>query len=387
MKPQKLRKDYLLAPGPTPVPPAVAMEGALPIYHHRTPQFEQVAKDLTSGMQYLYCTKHDLFSLTASGTGAMEAAVANLLSPGDKAICVSGGKFGERWIQLCKAYGAEAITLQMPYGATIDPSTVKKALHDHPDAKAVYIQLSETSTGCVHDIKSIGEMVGDTDAVFVVDAISGLGAEKCPADAWQVDVMVTGSQKGLMIPPGLAFISVSPKAWALVTACKSPRYYYDLRAYKKGLDQGVHPYTPGVGLMIQLHKALQLLREETIEGIWARHAWMGEATRAAVQALDLEFFAQRPGNVLTAVKVPSTIDGGKLVKTMRDQFGVTIAGGQGDEMKGKIFRIAHLGYMDRFDVITGISALEMTLQTMGHPVRLGAGVAAAETILAKEPVL
>lgn len=383
--PTRVRKEYLLAPGPTPVPEAVLMAGAMPLYHHRTPRFEQLVKDCTKGMQEVFCTKHDVCILSASGTGGMEAAVANLLSPGDKAICVSGGKFGERWVSLVKAYGAEPIVLKIPYGAAIDPEQIRIALREHPTAKAVFTQLSETSTGCVFDIKAIGEIVADSSALFVVDGISGVGAEKCPADAWQIDVLITGSQKGLMIPPGLAFVSVSPRAWAAIEQSTNHRYYFDLRAYRKGLASGQHPYTPATVLFVQLHAALELIRRETIEGMWARHAWMGNACRAGIQALELAFFAERPGNVLTAVKVPHGVDGSLLVKTMREKYGVTIAGAQGEEMKGQLFRIAHLGYMDRFDIITAISAVEMALQCQKYPVKLGAGVAAAAAILAEEP--
>ncbi len=387
MKPHKISKEYLLAPGPTPIPPAVSVAGALPIYHHRTPRFESLVRKCTEGMQYLFCTNNDLVTLTSSGTGGMEAAVANLLSPGDTAICASGGKFGERWIKLCQAYGVNPVTIKVPYGETVDPDVVKTTLQQNPQSKAVFVQLSETSTGCIHDVKSIGAIVAETPAIFVVDAISGLGAERCPADAWQIDVMVAGSQKGLMIPPGLAFISLSSKALAAVNSATSPRFYFDLRSYCKGLQSGRQPYTPAVGLFVQLDKALDQLRAETIEGVWNRSAWLGEATRSAIRALGLELFAARPGNVLTAVKVPKDVDGVALVKTMREQFGVTIAGGQGPEMKGKIFRIAHLGYMDRFDVITAISALEIALLNAGHQITLGAGVAAALSILRKEPLL
>ncbi len=382
---QKIRKEYLLAPGPTPVPPEVAAAGALPLYHHRTPKFEALVQEVTRTLQYLFCTQNDVITLTASGTGAMEAAVANLVSPGEKAICASGGKFGERWVDICKAYGVEVIALQVPYGAAVQPASVAEALHKHPDTKAVFTQLSETSTGCVYDIHAIGEIVAKSNALFVVDGISGLLAEKCPVDEWKIDVMVSGSQKGFMIPPGLAFISVSPKAWSVVESCKQPRYYFDLRAYRKDLKKGVHPYTPGVGLFVQLGEACRMLRNETIEGIWARHEWMGNACRTAVRALGLALFAERPGNVLTAVQVPGTLDGEKLFSRMRDTYGVTIAGGQGNEMKGKILRIAHLGYMDRFDVLTAIGALEMALASVGHPVTFGAGTGAAAQLLQAEP--
>lgn len=386
MKPQKIRKTYLLAPGPTPVPPSVCAVASQPIGHHRTPQFEAIYKECTAGMQYVFCTKHDLLILNSTGTGAMEAAVANTVNRGDKVICATGGKFGERWVKLCKVFGAEVVTISVPYGAAIDPAQIRDALKENPDAKAVFTQLSETSTGCVFDIKAIGEIVAETSALFIVDGISGVGAERCPTDAWQIDILVTGSQKGLMLPPGLAFASVSPKAWAVIDACKSPRFYFNLRSYQEGLDSGQAPYTPNVSLFMQLHEALNLIKAETMEGMWARHKWLADATRAGMKALGLELFAQRPGNVLTAVKVPAGVDGGGVVKTLRDQFGISITGGQGD-MKGKIFRVAHLGYVDRFDTIMGLAAVEMALRNQEVPVKLGAGVAAAQEILRHDPQL
>lgn len=376
-------KEYLLAPGPTPVPPAVLLAGALPMTHHRTPRFEALAQEVNSGLQTVFQTVHPVMTLAASGTGAMETALVNLLSPGDTAIVVSGGKFGERWTSLCKAYQVNAVVVKIPYGAAPNPELVRDALKANPTAKAVFTQLSETSTGCVYDIAAIGKIVAATDAVFVVDGISGVCAEQCLTDAWQIDVLLSGSQKGFMLPPGLAFISVSPKAWVLVEKSTLPKFYFDLKAIKKGLASGEHPWTPAVGLIVQLHKALELIQAETMTGMWARHQWLGDATRAGVKALGLELFAERPGNVLTAVKVPAGVDGLKIVKILRDHYGVTIAGGQGDEMKGKLFRIAHLGYMDRFDILTALSALEMTFKTLNAPVTFGASVAAASEILWK----
>lgn len=384
MNPNPMRKEYLLSPGPTPIPPDVAAAATIPIIHHRTPRFEGWMKEVSAGLQYLFCTKNDVITLSATGTGAMEAAVANLLSPGDTVICAIGGKFGDRWVELCRAYQAEPVIIQAPYGTAPKPEAVREALRNHPNAKAVFTQLCETSTGCRYDVKAIGEIVAETPAVFVVDGISGLLAEKCATDAWMVDVLVSGSQKGFMLPPGLAFISMSTKAWAAAETAKSPRYYFDLRAYKKGLATGAHPYTPAVGLITQLQVAIQQLRTITIEGLWARHAWLGNACRAGVKALNLEFFAETPANVLTAVKAPAGIPGEKIVGMLRDRFGVTIAGAQGAEMKGKIFRIAHLGYMDRFDMVVAMSALELTLQQLGYPVTLGTGVAATEALLVEE---
>lgn len=381
---EKIRKDYLLAPGPTPVPPEVLAAGSLPIYHHRTPKFSKVVRECSEGLKYLFCTKNDVYTLTSSGSGAMEAAVVNLLSPGDKAITIEAGKFGERWTKIMKCYGMEPVIIKIPYGEYATPEKLSEVLKQNPDAKAVFTQLSETSTGIVHDIKGFGEVVSKTDAALVVDGISGIGAQEFRMGDWNVDIAITGSQKGLMLPPGLAFISASNKAWGMIEKSTCPKFYYDLKAAKKSLEESTTPWTPAITLILQLHEALKIIKRETLEGIWKRHAWLGEATRNAVKSLELEIFAKRPGNVLTSVKVPEGVDGGKLVKTIRDKFGVTLAGGQGD-MKGKIFRVAHLGYMDRMDVIIAISAIEMALKEAGHHVRVGSGVAAAEEVLVREP--
>lgn len=380
----KIKKNYLLSPGPTPVPPEVAAAGAWPLIHHRTPQFRAIIKECAEGLKYLFQTKQPVFFIPASGTGVMEAAVANLVSPGETMIVVEGGKFGERWTKIGKAFGANVVPIKIEYGQAADPSQVEAALKKNPAAKAVFTQLSETSTGCVYDVEAMAKVVAKTDALFVVDGISGLGAEPCFPDRWGIDGLLTGSQKGVMLPPGLGFISFSEKAWRVCEQAKSPRFYFDLRAYKKSLEAEDTPYTPAISLLFQLKEALRLVREETMEGMWKRHAWLGEAARSAVKALQLELFAARPGNVLTALKTPAGVDGEKLVKGMRDDLGVTIAGGQG-EMKGKMFRIAHLGYMDRFDIVTGIAALETALKRQGFDLKMGTGVAAAQNVLWRDP--
>lgn len=378
------KKNLLLTPGPTPVPPSVAAEGARPLIHHRTAQFQEIIGDVAQGLKNLFCTEHPVYFAPASGTGMMEAAVANLMSPGETMIVAEAGKFGERWTKIGKAYGCNVVTIKAPYGSVVSPEEIETVLKQTPKVKAVFTQLSETSTGAVLDIEAIGKVVAKTSALFVVDGISGVGAEPCYPDRWGIDCLLTGSQKGLMLPPGLGFISLSPKAWEACEKSTSPRFYFDLRAYKKSLEQTDTPYTPAISLLYQLKEALRLIQEETVEKMWRRHAWLAEATRSAMKALHLELFAARPGNVLTAVKVPAGVDGGKLVKEMRDQLGVTIAGGQG-EMKGKVFRIAHLGYMDRFDILTGINALEIALKRQNFSLQLGAGVAAALAVLWKDP--
>jgi aspartate aminotransferase-like enzyme len=311
----------------------------------------------------------------------MEAAVANLVSPGDKVIVVVAGKFGERWKELCQAYGADIVEIALEWGDAVTPEQIEEALNKNPDAKVIFTTYSETSTGTVIDLEGIARVTKEKDVVLVTDAVSALGAEPLKMDEWGVDVVVTGSQKGLMLPPGLALISLNDKAWGLVEKSRSPRYYFDLRAYRKSYPD--NPYTPAVNMIYMLRKALQMIKEEGIENVWERHRILGDATRAAVKALGLELLSKRPGNVVTAVKVPEGIDGKQIPKIMRDKYGVTIAGGQG-KLKGKIFRIAHLGYMSPFDTITAISALEFTLKELGYEFELGVGVKAAEAVFAKE---
>ena len=378
-----MRKNYLLTPGPTPLPPQVCEAMARPIIHHRTPQFQSLIKEATEGLKMIFQTKNDVFILTSSGTGAMEAAVINLLSSGDSAICVQGGKFGERWTELCKAYGITAEVIDVEWGKAVDPEEIKKRLAANPKIKAVFTTLCETSTGVTNDIEAIGKVVKDTSAVLVVDAISGLGAIPLASDSWSCDVVVSGSQKGLMLPPGLAFVSVSPKAWKLIESSKSPRYYFDLKAAKKALDKTDTPYTPAITLVIALCEALKIMKQDGLENIFARHKKMAEATRAAVKALGLKLFApSAASDVVTAAVVPAGIDGEKLVKTMRDTYGVTIAGGQA-ELKGKVIRVAHMGYIEEFDIIAGISCLEKVLKLMGYSFELGAGVKAAQEVFLK----
>ena len=378
-----MRKNYLLTPGPTPLPPQVCEALGRPIIHHRTPQFQAVLKEVTEGLKYVFQTKKDVFILASSGTGAMEAAVSNLLSPGDTVITVQGGKFGERWTEIAQAYGINAEVIDVKWGEAVFPSEIEKRLKANPKIKAVFTTLCETSTGAASDIEAIGKTVKDTKAVLVVDAISGLGAIDLKTDAWSVDVVVSGSQKGLMLPPGLGFISLSPKAAKLIESSKCPKYYFDLKEAKKALDKTDTPFTPAIGLIIALNEALKMMKQDGLENIFARHKKMADAARAAIKALGLELFAPAAASdVVTAVVVPAGIDGEKLVKTMRDTDGVTIAGGQA-ELKGKVFRIAHMGHIEEFDIIAGISCLEKVLTQMGYKFNLGAGVKAAEEVFLK----
>jgi len=379
-----MKKLYLMTPGPTPVPEAVMLEMAKPIIHHRTTQFQEIIKQVEEDLKYLFQTKNECLIFASSGTGAMEASVANLLSPEDTAITVRAGKFGERWTEICQAYKVNAINIDVEWGKAVDPKAIEQALAKAPQVKAVFVTLCETSTGAEADIKSIAAIVSKTKAVLVVDAISGLGSCQLKTDEWGVDVVVTGSQKGIMIPPGLAFASVSPKAWELVKQSKSPRYYFDFLAYKKALDKTDTPYTPAITLIIGLAKALKMIKDETLEAVLARHESLANATRAAVTAMGLKLFAPTsPSNAVTAVKAPQGIDGEQVVKILKSKFGVWVAGGQA-ELKGKVFRIAHLGYMTDTDILMTISTLEMALIELGVKIKPGSGVTAAQAALTKK---
>lgn len=380
-----MKKNYLLTPGPTPLPPQVCEALAKPIIHHRTPQFQAILKEAAEGLRYVFQTKSDVFIFSSSGTGTMEAAVANLLSPGDTAITVEGGKFGERWTELCRAYGIKTEVIKVEWGKAVSAEVISSKLKvQGSKVKAVFVTLCETSTGVTTDIKAIAEVVKDTQAVLAVDAISGLGVIDLKTDDWAVDVVVSGSQKGLMLPPGLGFISISPKAWPLIAESKSPRYYFDLRMAKKAWESTDTAFTTSVSLVVALNAALKMLKEEGLENVFSRCRKMADALRAAVRALGLKLFADEScaSDAITAACVPAGIDGEKLVKTMRDSYGITIAGGQA-ELKGKTFRVATMGYLNEFDIILALSCLEKVLHQMGYKFELGAGVKAAQRVFLK----
>jgi aspartate aminotransferase-like enzyme len=375
-----IKKYYLLSPGPTPVPERVLSAAAEPIIHHRTAEFSSIFMETTEGLKYVFGTREDVYILTSSGTGAMEAAVANLLSPGDKALTINAGKFGERWGNICKAYGIAHKEIVVEWGRDYTKEQLAAELKAMPECKAVFCQLSETSTGAIYDVKGFAEVVSATPAVLVVDGISGTGATPCPMDEWKIDVIVSGSQKSFMIPPGLAFIALGPKAWKLVEAAHCPRFYFDLKKAKKNLADKTTPWTPAVSLVIQQKKALDIIRSMGLDKLYEHHRILGDATRAGVRAMGLELLAQNPGNILTAVKTPAGIEGGKIVKTMQNKYMAYIAGAQ-DPHKGQFFRIAHLGYMGGFDIITALSALEMTLSDLGYAFEPGSGLKAAQAVL------
>ncbi|MBI3087764.1 MAG: alanine--glyoxylate aminotransferase family protein [Candidatus Omnitrophica bacterium] len=375
-----MRKDYLLTPGPTPLPPQVQEALSRPIIHHRTAQYRALFKRILSGMQAAMQTKQSVVMFTSSGTGAMEASVCNLLSPGDHAIVILGGKFAERWQALCKTFGVAVTTIPVAYGEAVDPEQVRAALKQHPEAKAVFATLCETSTGVAHDIQAVAAAVRPTSAVLVVDAISGLLAEDCRTDEWGVDLVVTGSQKALMLPPGLAFLSVSEKAWMLIEQSKSPRYYFDLRLAKKALADDDTPFTSSVSLVVAMDEALKLILEAGLPQVLQRCRLMAQATRAGVEAIGLSLFAKRPSNAVTAVNVPAGVDGKKLTKHIQDRYNVTLAGGQG-EMAGKIFRVAHMGYIGPFDILIALGAIELSLLELGGSVTPGEGLKAAQAVI------
>jgi serine---pyruvate transaminase len=384
-----MQKRFLLTPGPTPVPPEVLSALSEPIVHHRAPRFTEILKDVVAGMKYVYQSENDVLVFASSGTGAMEAAVVNIVNPGDTVLVVSVGNFGERWLKLTRAWGAEVVALEYEWGTKADPADVERVLAEHPETKAVYVQFSETSTGVVNDVEAIGAIVAKTPAILVVDAISGLGATDLKTDEWHVDVCVAGSQKALMVPPGLAYVSVSEKAWAVVEAATQPRFYFDWVTARKKMtgDSAQTPYTPAVSLMVAQNAAIRLIREEGLENVFARHRLLGRACKEGVKALGLELFGpdDPEANSVTACKVPEGVDGGKITKLARDKYGVWLAGGQG-KLKGQIFRFGHCGYFDTSDILVGLGVVEMVLAELGYDVPFGAGVGAAEQVLMQTPV-
>jgi len=373
-------KRYLLTPGPTPIPEDVSLSMARPIIHHRTPDFAKILEEVIEGLKYVYQTKNDVLILTASGTGAMQASISNYLSSSDKILVVEGGKFGARFSDISKTYGLEVVSIEVEWGKAVDPEIIKQKLDEDSSIKAVYITQCETSTGVLTDVEAISKIVAPTEAILAVDAISSLAACDLKTDVWGVDIVISGSQKGLMTPPGLSFISVSEKAWSKTSSSNLPKFYFDALQAKKNQEKFNTPWTPAITLLIGLNVALNIIKEEGLENIFAKYAKLANATRSAVEAIGLELFASNPANAVTAVKAPNNIDGQEIVKIMKSELGLSIAGGQAD-LKGKIFRIAHMGYIDKFDIIMAISALEITLEKLGYDIKLGEAVSVAESML------
>jgi aspartate aminotransferase-like enzyme len=378
-----MKKYQLMAPGPTPVPPNVLLAMAQPMIHHRTPEYDALFAEIRAGLKRLFQTAQEVIPFASSGTGAMEAALANTLSAGDVAIVLRAGKFGERWEEIARAFGVTVVPVTAPFGQTVAAEAIAQALRQHPAARAVLMQHSESSTGVLHDVRGMAAVTRGTGALCIVDAVSSLGIADLPMDAWGVDVVISGSQKGLMLPPGLSFCALSDKAWGHVKRSTLPKYYFDLTAEAKAVSRGEAHFTPAVSIMLGLREVLHMLEAEGLPNTFKRHDRLARATRAGVEALGLEVFAKAtPSPALTATVAPAGVDSERVLSTYSTSHNITIAGGQG-EMKGKVFRLGHMGYVAEFDVITALSALEQVLQELGHPVDWGASVRAAQKIFAE----
>jgi serine---pyruvate transaminase len=382
-------KQYLMTAGPTPLPPAVSQVMAEPMLYHRAPAFVGVYAQVLQRLPSVFGTSNDVLVFASSGTGAMESAAANLARAGQPALVASCGKFGERWAELCDAYGATTQHYEAGWGSKVDPAEVDRRLAADPQIEVVFTTLSETSTGIVNDVRAIAEVAHSHDALIAVDAVSAVGAIPVCQDEWGLDVVVAGSQKALMAPPGLGFASANEAALAHAAEAPGGRYYFDWHKTLKGQrkDPPDSAFTPAVGLIQALDVALGMIEAEGLDAVFERHRLLGTATRAAVAALGLELLspADERANVVTAVKLPDDVDGAEVPKLMRDRYGITIAGGQ-EQLKGRIARIAHCGYFGAFDIIAAIAGLEMTLRELGHAVELGAGVGAAQAVFAEAGV-
>jgi len=375
-------KQYLFTPGPVPVPSEVLIEMAKPIIHHRTAGFEEIFAEVREGLKYIYNTKQEVLILAASGTGAMEASVVNTLCRGDKVLVVNSGKFGERWGKICRAYALEVNEIMVEWGREIDPSVIEKALNDDPSIKAVLTQASETSTGVKHPIKEISEITSKRDDVIhIVDGITGVGVFEIAFDEWGVDVLVGGSQKAFMLPPGLSFAAMSEKAWKFYETSDLPKFYFDFKPALKNAEKNTTTFTPAVTLIIGLAAVLKRFKEEGRENMHKRHSRLALATREAMAAIGLEpFVLDTPSSALTIVTAPPEIGAGKVIAGLREEFGITVAGGQ-DQAKGKIFRISHIGDIDKTDTLSIIAAIESVLNQLGYEFNFGAATKKASEIL------
>ena len=373
-------KQYLLSPGPTPIPNEVALAMSETMIHHRTPQFNKVFEEARQGLKALFGTKGDVLILASSGTGAMEAAVSNLFSPGDKVLVINGGKFGERWLNIANAFGLDPIEVKVEWGQAVKVDAVEKQLKLHPDIQSVMLQASETSTTVLHPVKEIANLTKN-GPLFLVDGVTSVGVLPVPLDEWGIDALITGSQKALMLPPGLGFIALSERAWQKTKKAKLPRFYFDLNLERKNQAKGSGAFTPAVSLIFGLRASLNMMAREGFDRVYARHARMARATRAAATAMGLKLLApDSPSPAATGIFLPDGLDADKVLDYLRDQMGVILAEGQ-DQLKGKAIRIAHVGYMGAFDVITAIAALEMALRKFGAEIPFGRGVAAAQEVL------
>lgn len=374
-----MRKTYIFSPGPTEVPPEVLLAGARPTVHHRSEDFPPIYARTQEQLKKVYKTESPVLVLASSGTAAVEAAMISTASPGDTTIVFNAGKFGERWVKVGKVYGLNVVELTAEWGKPLDMAQLEATLAKHPEAKSVVVTQTETSTGTVSDIKRLGEIVSATPAVSIIDAVSSFAAEELPQDDWKIDMVCTGSQKALMLPPGLGLASASKKSQELMKTAKCPAFYLDLRQYIKAQGKEDTPFTPAVNLFYSLEKSLEMILEEGVESSWARHRVLSRAARAAVVALGLSLFSERPSVVLTAVNLPAGVEWGAFNKQLKTR-GITIAGGQ-DHVAGKIFRFSTLGYYNVFDVVTIVSAIEIALAASNYQFEMGKGVAAAMEVL------
>ncbi len=375
-------KHRLMTPGPTEVSEPARLAMARQVRHHRTSEFRALFAETLAGLKYVFQTENDVLVLTSSGTGAMEAAVVNLVPRGGKAIVLESGVFSRRWAEICRRFGIEVVRHAVAWGQAVEPADVDRLLAEHPDAVAVFGTLMESSTGVGHDVETIGRVVAASNALWVVDAISGAGAMPCFTDRWNVDVLVVGSQKALMTPPGLAFLAVSEAAWRQIDQVEPQAFYFDLKFHRKKIHGAAGPdtpWTPANTLIAGLAESLRAIRAEGIEAVWDRAARMARMARAGMRAMGLELLAARPADGMTAVRFPAGIDGPKFLSRLEDRFGVKLAGGQ-LELQGKIFRLAHFGTIDELDILATLAAIELVLDEMGHPVTLGSAAAAAAEI-------
>ena len=375
-----MKKEYLYSPGPTTVPPQALSVMGNPIFHHRTDRYRMMFKTVVEDLKYVLATDNDVLVFTASGTGAMEASLINMLSPADRILTVNAGKFGERFGQIGRAYGLDVDEIIVEWGHAVDPEEIRKRLT--PEVKAVCLQLCETSTATAMDIRTIAEIVNKSDAILVVDTISGLLCDQLLVDDWKVDIAIGGSQKGLMVPPGLSFASVSDKAWKMAETSTLPKFYFSFGKTRKSLEKYDNPFTPNLNLVRALKETLSLIKETGRDQITEHYIRLARAVRAGAAGLGLEIFSKSPSNAVTAITLPAGIDGAKVPAILSDKYGVTFAGGQ-EQLKGKIVRISSMGYINEFDIVTAFSALEMALKDLGHSFTEGSGVKAVQTELLK----
>jgi aspartate aminotransferase-like enzyme len=378
-------KLMLMIPGPTPIPEQVLLAMAKHPMGHRSGEFSKIMAEVTEGLKWVHQTQNDVLILAASGTGAMEAGIINFLSPGDRVLVGNNGKFGDRWAKVSAAYGLDVQQVTAEWGKPLDPEQFRNLLEadTNKDIKAVVITHSETSTGVMNDLQTINRYVKAHGALIIVDAVTSLGAAHVPVDEWGLDVVASGSQKGYMIPPGLAFVSVSEKAWEAYKTAKLPRFYLDLGKYRKDAAQNTTPFTPPINLFFALQAALRMMQAEGLENILARHQRHMQATRAAIRALGMPLFApDHAASVAITAVAPVGVDAEQVRSIMKKQFDIALAGGQ-DHLKGQIFRIGHLGFVCDRDILSAIGALEATLQQLGYDsVTPGVGITAAAQILA-----